>query len=100
MNFSRRHFAASLALAAAAPAARAQEVKFNVNQYRDGSQAIPVSLSGFTGEVASTLRFDLEAAGCVVVGPESAAVLVHGTNGARLEGFVSDRQKNYLLSKA
>jgi TolB protein len=27
-------------------------------------------------------------------------VLIHGTNGARLEGFVSDRQKNYLLSKA
>jgi TolB protein len=101
MNFSRRQFTTSLALAAASPfAARAQELKFDVNRYRDGTQAIPVSLSGFTGEVASTLRFDLEVAGCAVVSAEQAQVLVHGTNGARLEGFVSDRLKNYLLSKA
>lgn len=101
MNLNRRQFAASLAAFAAAPlAARAQELKFDVNKHRDSGQVIPISLSGFTGEVASTLRFDLEVAGCTVVGPESAVVLVHGTNGARLEGFVSDRQKNYLLSKA
>lgn len=100
MNLNRRQFAASLAALAAAPlAARAQEPTFKVYGTGDG-KLIPISLSGFTGEVASTLRFDLEVAGCSIVGPESAVVLVHGTNGARLEGFVSDRQKNYLLSKA
>ena len=102
MKLNRRHFAASLVVTAAAQfAARAQEPpKFKVYGSADPSQAIPISLSGFTGEVASTLRFDLEVAGCAVVSAEQAVVLVHGTNGARLEGFVSDRAKNYLLSKA
>ncbi|MEQ2007292.1 MAG: hypothetical protein ABMA26_10890 [Limisphaerales bacterium] len=99
MNLNRRQFALALAATAATPLA-AQEPKFDVNVYRDGSKAIPVSLSGFTGEVASTLRFDLEVAGCAVVSAEQAQVLIHGTTGARLEGFVSDRAKNYLLSKA
>lgn len=101
MNLNRRQFATSLVAASALPfALPAQEPKFDVNVYRDGSKAIPVSLSGFTGEVATTLRFDLEVAGCAVVSPEQAQVLIHGTNGARLEGFVSDRAKNFLLSKA
>ena len=99
MNLNRRQFALALAATAATPLA-AQELKFDVNVYRDGSKAIPISLSGFTGEVASTLRFDLEVAGCAVVSAEQAQVLIHGTNGARLEGFVSDRAKNYLLAQA
>jgi TolB protein len=101
MNLNRRQFAASLVATAVTPlVSRAQEIKFDVTKHRDSGQAIPISLSGFTGEVASTLRFDLEVAGCAVVSADQAQVLVHGTNGARLEGFVSDRQKNYLLSKA
>ena len=99
MNLNRRQFALALAATAATPLV-AQELKFDVNVYRDGSKAIPVSLSGFNGEVATTLRFDLEVAGCAVVSAEQAQVLIHGTNGTRLEGFVSDRAKNYLLSKA
>ena len=100
MNLNRRQFAASLTLALSPLSLRAQEPKFDVTRYRDGSQAIPISLSGFTGEVASALRFDLEVAGCAVVSAEQAQVLVHGSQGARFEGFVSDRQKNYLLAKA
>jgi len=100
MNLNRRQFAASLALSLSSLSVRAQEPKFDVTRYRDGSQAIPISLSGFSGEVASALRFDLEVGGCVVVGADQAQVLVHGSNGAKLEGFVSDRQKNYLLAKA
>ena len=101
MNLNRRQFAAALVTTAATSLPTpAQEPKFDVNVYRDTSKAIPISLSGFTGEVATTLRFDLEVAGCAVVTPEQAQVLIHGTNGARLEGFVSDRAKNYLLSKA
>ena len=76
MNVNRRQFALALTATAATPLA-AQELKFDVNVYRDGSKTIPVSLSGFTGEVASALRFDLEVAGCSVVGPESAVALVH-----------------------
>ena len=101
MNLNRRQFATALLATAATPwALPAQEAPFKVYGATDPSKLIPISLSGFTGEVASTLRFDLEVAGCAVVSAEQAAVLVHGTNGARLEGFVSDRAKNYLLSKA
>ncbi|NBV25475.1 MAG: hypothetical protein EBS05_26645 [Proteobacteria bacterium] len=101
MNLNRRQFSLALAATAVAPfATSAQEPKFNVNVTGDGSKPIPISLSGFTGEVASALRFDLEVAGCAVVSPEQAVVLVHGSNGAKLEGYVSDRQKNYLLTKA
>lgn len=101
MNLNRRQFAtAMLAAAALKPlSVVAQETPFKVYGKGDG-QAIPISLSGFTGEVASALRFDLEVGGCAVVSPESAVVLVHGSNGARLEGFVSDRAKNYLLTRA
>ncbi len=101
MNLNRRQFALALAAATVTPArVLAQDATFNVYGKGDPSQPIPISLSGFTGEVASTLRFDLEVAGCAVVSAEQAVVLVQGTNGARLEGFVSDRAKNYLLSKA
>ena len=101
MNLNRRQFAAALVSTAASTlVAPAQEASFKVYGKADPSAPIPISISGFTGEVASTLRFDLEVAGCAVVSPEQAQVLIHGTNGARLEGFVSDRAKNYLLSKA
>ena len=101
MNLNRRQFAAALVSTAASTlVAPAQEASFKVYGKADPSAPIPISISGFTGEVASTLRFDLEVAGCAVVTPEQAQVLIHGTNGARLEGFVSDRAKNYLLSKA
>jgi TolB protein len=101
MNLNRRQFAAALVSTAASTlVAPAQDASFKVYGKADPSAPIPISISGFTGEVASTLRFDLEVAGCAVVTPEQAQVLIHGTNGARLEGFVSDRAKNYLLSKA
>lgn len=100
MNLNRRQFALALAVAAVTPGVAQTSAPFVVQGKYDQSKLLPVSLSGFTGEVASTLRFDLEVGGCAIVGPESAVALVHGTNGARLEGFVSDRAKNYLLSKA
>ncbi len=100
MNLNRRQFALALAAAAVTPGVAQTAAPFVVQGKYDPSKLLPISLSGFTGEVASTLRFDLEVAGCAVVSADQAAVLVHGTNGARLEGFVSDRAKNYLLSKA
>ncbi|MFA6545274.1 MAG: hypothetical protein WCS99_12730 [Limisphaerales bacterium] len=100
MNLNRRQFALALAAFAATPVAAQPSPTFKVERDYDASKLIPISLSGFTGEVASALRFDLEVGGCAIVSPEQAVALVHGSNGARLEGFVSDRAKNYLLSKA
>lgn len=49
-------------------------------------KAIPVSLSGFSGEVATVLRFDLEAMGCEVVGSDGATFLVAGSNEGQVKG--------------
>ena len=101
MNLNRRQFSAALLTAAAAvpPSTPAAEPPLTVYKTVDPSKLIPIAITGFTGEVLSTLRFDLEVAGCAVVSADQAVALVHGTNGARLEGFVSDRAKNYLLTK-
>jgi TolB protein len=62
---------------------------------------IPVSLTGFTGEVASALKFDLEIAGFDIVNPEQATFLISGSNSGRLEGRLTDKHtKTVHLSKA
>jgi len=62
---------------------------------------IPVSLSGFTGEVESALRFDLAVAGFDFVSPDQALFQITGSNSGRVEGRVIDRlSKAQLLGKA
>jgi TolB protein len=52
---------------------------------------IPISLSGYSGEVLSVLRFDLEVAGFEIVAPESAQFNVSGNNQSSVEGQVVER---------
>src|SRR5205085_1588598 len=52
---------------------------------------IPISISGYTGEVDSTLKFDLEVAGFEIVAPETAQYNVSGSNNSAVEGRVSQR---------
>ncbi|MBU6402216.1 MAG: PD40 domain-containing protein [Verrucomicrobia bacterium] len=71
-------------------AASAQQ-EININR-AGGVHLIPISMSGFTGEVESTLRFDLEVAGFRFVGAETAQYQLTGNNGeGSVEGFVTDR---------
>jgi TolB protein len=60
---------------------------------------IPISISGFTGEVASALKFDLEVMGFTVTGPEAAQYAVSGSNGGNVQGQLS-AGKSPLFSKA
>jgi TolB protein len=64
------------------------------------SKLIPVNVSGFTGESATALKFDLEVAGFSMVSPEQAIFLINGSSEGQLKGFVTDRNKNSLLAKA
>jgi len=60
-----------------------------------------VSMSGFSGEVAQVLQFDLYVQGFGFTNAESAQYLISGSNNGNLQGRVSDRiNKSTLVSKA
>src|SRR6516162_9552362 len=60
-----------------------------------------VSLSGFTGEAAQVLQFDLYVQGFNFTNSEAAQYLISGSNNGNLQGRVTDRfNKSVLVSKA
>ena len=62
---------------------------------------IPVSLEGFTGEVAEALKFDLYVQGFSFVAPEAAQYQISGTGTGSVQGRVMDRiAKSTLLSRS
>ena len=67
-----------------------------------GARVIPISLSGYTGEAAAVLRFDLEVAGFEITDGEKAQYSLSGKNsGGQIEGRLQDRlSKANLLAKA
>jgi len=64
------------------------------------TKPIPVALSGFSGEVASVIQFDLYVQGFKFVKPEEAQYLISGSNAGSVKGRVTDRiTKDTLLSR-
>jgi TolB protein len=63
---------------------------------------IPISISGYTGEAASVLRYDLEVMGFEITSPDTAQYTLAGKNDAgQVEGRLQDRiSKANLLAKA
>ena len=62
---------------------------------------IYVSMSGFTGEAAQALQFDLYVQGFAFTTPETAQYLISGSNNGNLQGRVTDKfNKNTLVAKA
>ncbi len=65
------------------------------------AKLIPISMSGFSGEAATVLKFDLEVMGFKFEGPDTAQYLLSGSNSDRVEGRLMDRiNKASLLAKA
>jgi TolB protein len=64
-----------------------------------GGSPTPIHLAGFSGEVASTLRFDLEVAGCRIAPETEAQLSLLGSNTPNVEGRLLDRNKASLLAK-
>ena len=65
------------------------------------SKPIPVSLDGFSGEVADVLKFDLYVQGFTFVSPDAAQYQISGSSGGNIQGRVVDRfSKNALLSRS
>lgn len=67
--------------------------------YKPGIYLIPISISGFNGEVASVVRFDLEVLGMETTTPDKAEFLISGSNNGKLEGRLADANKNVLINK-
>lgn len=72
-----------------------------IEKWADPSKEIPISISGFSGEVATVLKFDLEVMGCKIVDPASASYSLEGSNNGNVQGrlFIA-KTKNQLLGKA
>jgi TolB protein len=65
------------------------------------AKPILVSMSGLTGEAASTLQFDLYVQGFAFTNAESAQYLITGSNNGNLQARASDpHNKSTLVSKA
>jgi TolB protein len=79
-------------------AATAEEIE--IDREGKGLRLIPVSLSGFTGEVEAVLKFDLEVGGFKWAAPDTAQFLITGSNADQVSGQVQDRlNKAVLLAK-
>ena len=92
----------SLILAGSAFTVRAQAAQSEIDIEKSGlAKLIPISMSGFSGEVATVLKFDLEVMGFKFEGPDTAQYLLSGKNNGNVEGHLTDRiNKASLLAKA
>ena len=66
-----------------------------------GQKPIPVALSGFTGEGAEVLKFDLTVQGFSFVSPDQAQYLISGSDAGGVNGTLTDKfAKRQLLARS
>lgn len=80
----------------------AEEITIEKTAWQPGAmQPVPIALSGFSGEVDATLRFDLEVAGFKIVGPSEAQCILTGSNAGNVQGALAvGSAKTTVFSKA
>jgi TolB protein len=79
---------------------RAQEINIE-HTSTFGQKPVPVALSGFTGEGAEVLKFDLTVQGFSFVAPDQAQYLISGTDAGGVSGTLTDKfAKRQLLSRS
>src|SRR5512133_2145113 len=96
-------FVSSLILLAAGSARAADEetIEIHRNIIPGETKPIWVSISGFSGEAAQVLQFDLYVQGFNFTNSEGAQYLISGSNNGNLQGRVTDNiSKNVMVSKA
>ena len=88
--------------AVALTGARAQEINVQSEITVMGqSKPSPIALSGFTGEGAEVLKFDLTVQGFSFVTPDAAQYLVSGSDAGGVTGSLTDKfAKRVLLSRS
>src|SRR5262245_43171724 len=76
-------------ISTAAPPTDGDEIELH-RQARGIAKPIPIALSGFSGEVASVLGYDLFVCGFEVVAAEAAQYSVNGSNDGQVKGELRD----------
>src|SRR5262245_12504848 len=72
----------------------------NITITHTGDNQIPISLEGYSGEVLSVLRFDLDIQGFEITTTDKAQYLLNGNNNSSVVGRLTDRiNKASLLAK-
>jgi len=65
------------------------------------TKPIPISLDGFSGEVAEALRFDLYVQGFSFVSPDAAQYQINGSSSGNVTGNVTDKfARKVILSRS
>jgi TolB protein len=104
MKNSNKYFLAAIGLLAAASLAYSEsdELRIRREQAPPGNTPpIFVSMSGFTGDAAQVLHFDLYVQGFAFTNAAGAQYLISGSNTENLQGRVTDQiTKTPILSKA
>ena len=94
-QFSSLTIALTVVLVAAAGICRAQDsaaIQISKESHKPGlTPPIPVSLEGFSGEVADVLKFDLYVQGFSFVAPDAAQYQISGSDSGNVTGSVTDR---------
>jgi TolB protein len=100
--FNRLFIAAGLlGLTTLVQAQNDDAIRLSRNTEPGNTPPIWVSMSGFTGEAAAVLQFDLYVQGFGFTNANGAQYLISGSNNGNLEGRVMDHfNKNALVSKA
>ena len=102
MNLTIKTMLCANGLAIMAIAAHAQTgIEIDKDVLPGNTRPIPVSLSGFTGEAASVIQFDLTVQGFKFTGPDEAQFLLSGSNNGNIVGRATDRiNKSVFVNKS
>ena len=96
-----KHILIALSLVGASEAAYSQIDITNIINVPGNTKPILVSMSGLTGEAATTLQFDLYVQGFAFTNAEAAQYLISGSNNGNLQARATDpHNKSTLVSKA
>jgi TolB protein len=68
-----------------------------IDIHKTNTYVVPISVSGFEGEVESVLTFDLSVLGMEITSPDKAAYLVSGTQNGRLQGSLQAAGTEHAL---
>ena len=69
----------------------AAEEAIAVDKFGDTTRLIPLSITGYSGEVDRVLRFDLEIAGFLLVAPDVAQYNLAGANNGQVAIWLMNR---------
>jgi TolB protein len=101
-SFLRNLFASAL-FVCFAQGALAADPAIELNKLGAGGfpAPVPVSISGFSGEILTVLQDDLIFMGMTNTTPDQAKYLITGSNNGKVEGRVTERiNKNQVLAKS